>query len=281
MPICTMKELLAHAETKQCAVGAFNVGNMEMLLGVVKAAEDSGSPIIIQIAEKRLRHSPLELMAPMMVNAAKHSKAHIAVQLDHGVSPEILRQAMDYGFTSIMFDGSSFPLQENIQRTREMAQEAAQRGVDIEAEIGVVGGSEGGEDALSSCANLEDAVALCEQSACTALAVAIGNAHGHYNSLPKLNFSLLAAISQRVSTPLVLHGGTGISDEDFKKAIQLGIRKINVATAIFDALVQSTANCLKTHAHASYFDLNEAIIEAVYHTVRRHIAVFNCTNKPS
>lgn len=276
MALCPMKPLLEQAKREKRAVGAFNVGNMEILLGVVRAAEESGAPIILQIAEKRLRHSPLHLMAPMMVSAAKNAKVAIAVQLDHGCTLPVIHAAMDYGFTSVMFDGSALSLRENIRQTREISEEAARRGVNVEAEIGVIGGSEGGTGLGISCADPDEAVELGKLSGCDALAVAIGNAHGHYQGRPKLQFDVLEHISSQLAVPLVLHGGTGIPDEDFRRAISLGICKINIATSSFDAFVSGAKNYLETHPQKSdYFGMNEEIVESVCENVKRFIRVFN------
>lgn len=273
MPICPVREMLETACGEKSAVGAFNVGNMEMLLGVVKAAEETGRPVILQIAEKRLRHSPLELMGPMMVSAAKHSRASLAVHLDHGEQPAVLRRAMDMGFNGIMFDGSHLPLEENIRQTAALAGEARARDVDLEAEIGVLGGNEGGGTMREVCTDPDEAVLMGEKSGCAILAVAIGNAHGHYVGEPKLNFPVLGEINRRVKIPLALHGGTGIPDEGFRKAISLGVCKVNIATAIFDAVVEGTATTT-AKGPTTYFDLNEKAVEAVYTTARRHIEIF-------
>lgn len=274
MPICPLGEMLEAARQEKNAVGAFNVGNMEMILGVTKAAEETGRPVVLQIAEKRLAHSPLALMGPMMVNAAKQSKASLAVHLDHGSDPAILRQAMDCGFNGVMFDGSHLPLAENIRQTAALAAEARTQGVALEAEIGVLGGNEGGGDMREVCTNPAEAAAMGAKSGCAAIAVAIGNAHGHYAGKPELNFRVLEEISGAVRVPLVLHGGTGIPDADFRRAIALGVCKINIATAIFDAVTEGTAKTLG-RGTATYFDLNEAVVEAVYTATRRHIDIFS------
>lgn len=274
MAVCSFSALLREAEKKNCAVGAFNVGSMEMLMGVLAAAEETGTPMILQIAEKRLRHSPLELMGPMMVSAARAAKVPVAVHLDHGSTPAVLRQAMDMGFTSVMFDGSALPLAENIAETRALADEAHARGVEVEAEIGVLGGSEGGPEQRSVCTDPKEAEKLAAESGCDALAVAIGNSHGHYKGVPKLRFDVLEDIRARVGVPLVLHGGTGIPAGDFRRAISLGVRKINIATANFDALTAGAARLLHEREDADYFALNEAMVQSVKENALRHLSIF-------
>ena len=276
MSICYMKELLKEAEKQGRAVGAFSVGNMEMILGAVKAAEELNTPIILQIAEVRLPHSPLHLMGPMMVKAAKEAKVDVAVHLDHGLKISTVKQALDLGFTSVMFDGSRYDLAENIRLTAEVAAMASRTGATTEAELGVVGGSEdGSEDDEIVCTDPLVAKRFVGETGVDALAVAIGNAHGHYMAAPKLRFDILKQIADEVGLPLVLHGGTGISPEDFRRCITLGIRKINIATANFDALTEEAGFYFQEPGTPNYFKLNEAMVRGVYKNVKRHIQIFN------
>lgn len=277
MALVTMKELLDQAKMKHRAVGAFSVGNLEMVKGAVKAAEDMDTPIILQIAEVRLTHSPLALMAPMMVEAAKKSSVDIAVHLDHGKTLDVLHQALEYGFTSIMMDGSTLPFEENIEKTLQAADLAKKYGATLEAELGLVGGSEDGSvDEGIRCTNPEDAKVFLKRTGVDALAVAIGNAHGNYPVAPHLAFDVLGAIGKITDAPLVLHGGTGITPEDFRIAISLGIRKINIATASFDSLTKEAINYLGSEGKHDYFGLNEAMVKGVYDNVTQHIRIFNC-----
>ena len=211
-----MKKLLEEAEKKGVAVGAFSVGNMEMVMGAVKAAEELETPIILQIAEVRLKSSPLELMGPMMLAAAENADVDIAVHLDHGLHVETVEQALDIGFTSVMLDGSLLPLEENIKTVKDVVETAKEYGATVEAELGVVGGNEGeGKSHEILCTNPDDAKRFCDETGVDALAVAIGNAHGNYPVLPELRFDVLEEIHKKVSTPLVLHGGTSSSKGQF------------------------------------------------------------------
>ncbi|MEY8354163.1 class II fructose-bisphosphate aldolase [Lachnospiraceae bacterium 54-53] len=277
MALVKMKELLKRASEKHAAVGAFSVGSLEMVKGAVKAAEDMDTPIILQIAEVRLPHSPLALMGPMMVEAARCAGIDIAVHLDHGKTLEVLRKALDYGFTSVMMDGSTLPFEENIAKTLEAGRLAKEYGATLEAELGLVGGSEDGStDEGIRCTNPEDAKEFCARTGTDALAVAIGNAHGNYPVAPRLAFDVLKAIDSCTEVPLVLHGGTGITPEDFRTAIGLGIRKINIATASFDSLTREAAAYLETGGKHDYFGLNEAMVRGVCENVKHHIRIFNC-----
>lgn len=277
MGLVKMKDLLDQASEQNRAVGAFSVGNLEMIKGAIKAAEEMNTPIILQIAEVRLPHSPLSLMGPMMVEAARNAKIEIAVHLDHGKTIGVLRQALEYGFTSVMMDGSTLPFEENMNKTLEAARLAKEYGATVEAELGLVGGSEDGStDEGIRCTNPEDAKVFCEKTGVDALAVAIGNAHGNYPVAPRLAFDVLKAIDEKTDVPLVLHGGTGITPEDFRKAVGLGIRKINIATASFDSLTREAEKYLKSEGRHDYFGLNEAMVQGVYENVKQHIRIFNC-----
>lgn len=274
--LVSMKELLKNADKENRAVGAFSVGNMEMVMGAIKAAEELNTPIIIQIAEKRLINSPFELMVPMMVAAAVNAKVDVAVHLDHGQTLECIYKALQYGFTSVMLDYSLKPLEENIRLTKDVVLLAQHFGASAEAELGVVGGNEGDtEQHIITCTDPDAAKRFCEETGIDALAVAIGNAHGNYPVLPDLRFDVLEEINKVTKVPLVLHGGTGITSEMFRKAISLGIRKINIATASFDSLTKYAADYLKGGG-CDYFTLSDRMVQGVYENVKRHIQIFNC-----
>ena len=278
MALVTMKTLLEQAQAERRGVGAFSVGNMEMVKGAVQAAEELGMPIILQIAEVRLKHSPLHLMGPMMVQAAKEAEVDIAVHLDHGLTIGTVRQALELGFTSVMYDSSTHPFEENIGRTREVAEMAKAYGATVEAELGLVGGSEDGScDHGIRCTDPRDAKIFCERTGVDALAVAIGNAHGNYPVAPKLAFDVLEQIhAETEGLPLVLHGGSGITDEDFQTAIRKGIVKVNIATASFNRLMERTEVYMQTEGALNYFSLNEAMVRGTYENVKHHIEVFCC-----
>ena len=276
MALVKMKDLLERAAKNNIGCGAFSVGNMEMVKGAIRAAEELNTPIILQIAEVRLGHSPLHLMGPMMVQAAKEAKVDVAVHLDHGLTIETVKKALDLGFTSVMLDASTLPFEENIANTKKVVELAAQYGATVEAELGLVGGSEDGScDHGIRCTDPDDAKIFTEQTGIDALAVAIGNAHGNYPVAPTLAFGVLEQIYNKVEIPLVLHGGSGITDKDFQKAISLGIRKVNIATASFNSLTKKVEAYIASSEKHNYFDLNVAMVEGTYENVKRHIQVFH------
>lgn len=276
MALVKMKDLLRRAEEKNIGCGAFNVGNMEMVRGAIRAAEELDTPIILQIAEVRLKNSPLHLMGPMMVQAAKEAKVDVAVHLDHGLTFETVDKALELGFTSVMLDASTLPFEENIARVKAVVEKARKYGATVEAELGLVGGSEDGScDHGIRCTDPDDAVVYARETGIDALAVAIGNAHGNYPVAPTLAFDVLEKIHEKVDIPLVLHGGSGITDKDFQKAISLGIRKVNIATASFNSLTAHVEKYMESTDKHNFFDLNEAMVQGTYENVKKHILVFN------
>ena len=280
MPLVNMSTLLSKAREGGYAVGSFSVANMEMVLGVLKAAQETKSPAILQIAEVRLNHSPLEIIGPLMVVAAKTASVPVAVHFDHGKTIEKIKQALDIGFTSVMFDGSHLPFEENASQTAEVRKLAAEYGADCEGEIGCVGGSEdGSEDIAINCTSPAQALEFYEKTKVDALAVAIGNAHGNYKQTPKLRFDILEQTASLVKSPLVLHGGTGILPDDFRKCIALGINKINIATATFDSVEQSVRTAYDNAEIKGYYDLQTAEVDGAYKNAMKHIEIFGCSNK--
>ena len=276
MALVHMKQLLRQAQAENRGCGAFSVGNMEMVKGAIQAAEEFNTPIILQIAEVRLKHSPLHLMGPMMLQAAWEAKVDVAVHLDHGLTLDTVHRALELGFTSVMLDASTLPFEENVAAVQEVVTLAKQYGATVEAELGLVGGSEDGSSNHGvRCTDPGDAAEFVRQTGIDALAVAIGNAHGNYPVAPHLAFDVLEQIQQRVEIPLVLHGGSGITDRDFQRAISLGIRKVNIATASFNSLVASVERYMVGVEKHNYFDLSTAMVQGTRENVKRHIQVFN------
>lgn len=271
--LVTLKESLAYATKHQFGIGAFSVASIEMIQGAVRAAEDLKAPIILQIAEVRLKQSPLHLIGPAMIAAAKQSSVPIVVHLDHGLTKETILQALELGFTSVMYDGSHEKLEVNISNSKKIQRLATQYHASFEAEVGQVGGSEDGSEEIEMLStSVQDAARFVEEVPVDALAVAYGNAHGVYKGKPKLQFDRLDEIQKKVNVPLVLHGGSGISKEDFQKSIQLGVRKINVATSTFQSVQQSVNQNVPFN---DYYALHNQLIQGAYDNVSRHIRMFN------
>ena len=268
MPLANTRDLLLQAKREKRAVGAFSVSSIDMMLGVLAAAEALNTPVILQVAESRLNVSPLRVLGPAMLAAARAAKVPAAVHLDHGLTLDCIREALELGFSSVMIDGSHLPLQENISVTRQVMRMAQPYGAAVEAEIGVVGRTESGGDAPAECARPEDAALFARETGVDALAIAIGNAHGLYPGAPQLRFDVLEEAGRRCDTPFVLHGGTGLSDEDFCRCVHLGMRKINIATATFLAVARAAQGA------EDYFDMALRMQSAARDVALHHIRVF-------
>ena len=231
--LVTLKDILPKARQSGYAVGLFDTLNLEMVRGVVAAAEAAGSPAIIGGPECFDDFAPLEELAWCCLPAARRAGVPIVVMLDHGTSEACCKRCLEWGYSSIMYDCSTLPYEENVKAVAEMAYAAHQCGASIEAELGHVG--QAADDGDPSCfyTDPEQARDFVERTGVDALAIAVGTAHGAYRSAPKLDFARITAIAEAIpETALVLHGGSGLSDADFRKAIELGISKINIFTDI-------------------------------------------------
>lgn len=280
MPLVKMTELLKGIEHDGYAVGSFNVSNMEMAMGAIKAAEELNAPLIMQIAEGRLRYSPLELLGPMMVAAAKYCKVPAAVHLDHGGTMKTVKLALDAGFTSVMFDGSKYPFEENIAKTKEVKALADKYGAAVEGEIGSIGGAEGDyKDQDVRITSVAEAKRFAEETGVDALAIAIGTAHGNYKETPHLRIDRLQEIAAEVSCPLVLHGGTGLTEKDFQNCLQNGIKKINIATASYDSVAREIKAVHAAKPEANYFDFSDAAVQGTYKNIKKHMLIFGLQDK--
>lgn len=279
LSLVNMSKLLLEAQEKNYGIGAFSVANMEMVLGAIKAAEELKSPIILQVAQVRLPFSPLRVFGPLMIAASKAAKVPVAVHLDHGLDIETVKEALELGFTSVMIDASMLPIDENIAIVQRVKELAEKYGADVEAEVGQLAGSEDGSvDHEMLYSNPDEVEKLYRKTKLEAIALSIGNAHGLYKNEPKLNFSVLEEARRRVPVPLVLHGGSGISDADFRKCIAGGIRKINVATATFLAVEKAVREYCDGEKH-DYFSMSMTMVNGAYENVSRHIKVFQSDNK--
>lgn len=284
--IVSFKEILTEAYKNQYAVGAFNCLSLENVLGAIQAAEELHSPIILQLAEVQFPYSPIEMMAPIFLEAARKAKIPVAVHLDHGQSFDTCARAMKLGFGSVMYDGTAYSVEDNIRVTRQVTQMAKALGVDVEAELGKVGdtGEGGGEgtgsaDTADVFTDVEESAYFLEQTGIDALAIAIGNLHGKYVATPQLNITRLKEIKNRNNIPLVLHGGTGTSVEDFKACIHNGISKINVATAMQIGITEKVQEYLKVTAKPNYIDIKHKMVEATKEVVSYHINLFESNNR--
>lgn len=271
MPLCNMRDLLNDARKGSYAVGSFSVANLECVMGVIAAAEEMRAPVIIQCAEPRLRHTPLSMLGPMMVAAAKQAPVPVAVHLDHGATLPCVQEALELGFTSVMLDGSALPIGENLDAVRQVVRMAKACGASVEAEVGRVGRGEDGSESAAEAASIADCIAM-DETGVDALAVGIGNAHGLYAATPELRYDILEQLSGRLRAHLVLHGGTGLTDGQFVRLIELGMRKINIATDVFRAAAMAGRS-------EDIFSNITSSASAVKAVTQKYIALFGSAGK--
>ncbi|MDD2969748.1 MAG: class II fructose-bisphosphate aldolase [Lachnospiraceae bacterium] len=283
--LVNLNEVLQPARANKYAVGLFNTVNFEMARGVLAAAEAQRSPVIIGTAEILLPFGPLEELAEFLIPMAKKASVPVVVHFDHGLSFEKCMEALKFGFTSIMYDCSTDTYEENIRKVKELVQIAHCFGATVEGELGHVGDNEGSAEGNSILndpsifytdpAQAKDYLARTNTDA---LAIAVGTAHGAYKMKPKLDFKRIAAIRDLVDVPLVLHGGSGLSDEDFKHAIKDGISKINIFTDINVAAAQAAKKALNDGKN-SMTDIIPYQITAIQSATEAKMRLFDSNNK--
>ena len=273
--LVTLNDILPKAQKEHYAVGLFNTTDTDMLEAAISAAEEKRSPIIIGTAEVLLPSGELKLIAPSILAAAKRASVPVVVHYDHGLTFDRCMEALQLGFSSVMFDGSAGDPAENLAATREMVKIAHSLGCSIEGEIGHVGNADTGDNETSDMYTTpEEAVAFVEATGVDALAVAIGTAHGAYKTKPKLDIGRLAEIRAALPTPLVLHGGSGLSDDDFRNTIANGIAKVN----IFTDLCQAGERVMRT-AEGSYLQIRDQKVAAIKEVVMHKMELFGSVGR--
>lgn len=236
--LVTLNEVLKDAKKNKYAVGLFNTVNLEMAVGVIAAAEELRSPVIIGSAECLLCYSGLEDLANMLLPMAKKATVPVVLHFDHGLTEENVKKAIALGFSSVMYDCSTLSFEENAAAVRSICDYAHSKGVTVEAEIGHVGTGDISAPA-DAYTKPEEAVEFARLTDCDALAIAVGTSHGAYKFKPQLDFERIEKIASLIPQPLVLHGGSGLTDDDFRRAVAAGISKINIFTDINVACVKA------------------------------------------
>ncbi|MFD2329295.1 class II fructose-1,6-bisphosphate aldolase [Cohnella sp. GCM10020058] len=233
MPLVSMNEFLPKAKANKFAVGQFNMNNLEFAQAITEAAMEEKSPFIFGVSEGALKYMGIEYTVAIAEAAAKKSGLPIALHLDHGSTFDIAMKCIRAGFSSVMFDGSHHPYEENIKLTKEIVKAAHAMGVSVEGELGTIGGVEDDlsvDEADASLAKPEEAIRFYEETGVDALAIAVGTAHGMYKGEVKIHYDIIEAVVAKIPVPIVLHGGSGVPDDMIRKAIQAGAGKINVNT---------------------------------------------------
>ncbi len=283
--LVNMNEVLKPAKKNHYAVGLFNAVNLELARGIIAAAESSRSPVIMGTAEILLPYGPLEEVSYYLIPMAKKASVPVVVHLDHGLTYDTCVEALKLGFSSIMYDCSTDSYEENVRKVKEMADIAHSYGATIEGELGHVGDNEGsaeGSDHLADPSQFFTDPSLAkdfvEKTGVDALAIAVGNAYGAYKLPPKLDFERIRTIANTVDVPLVLHGGSGLTDNDFRQAIQEGISKVNIFTDINVAAVEAEFKKFSS-MEKGLIDLIPAAVEAVKQESIKKMKLFSSDGK--
>lgn len=277
MPLVHMNDMLGHAYRHAYAVGAFSVVTLDFLEAIIRAAENYRAPVILNLAESHFDYYDFDLLAPAVVAAARRAKVPVAIHLDHGKSIESAERAIRCGFSGVMVDYSDQPFENNLRLTREVVKLAHASGVTVEAELGYVPGGEG-ENAENLSQEFDytshsEARVFVERSGVDCLAVSIGTVHGRMKGAPKLDYARLAKINEAVKIPLVIHGGSGLSDEQFRKLITNGVAKINYYTALSDLAVRHIRDN-PSIGDNGYMALKRSVRDAVRAEVERCIRLW-------
>jgi len=282
--LITMKAILELAEAKNIAIGAFNITSLEGIQAVLQASEELNQPVILQFAPVHEAIIPMTVIGPIMLLMAERASVPVAVHLDHGDDLSILKKALDMGFTSVMYDGSALSFEENAANTRIAVEMAGIYGASVEAEIGAMGrqefssigeGEEG--EATEGCyTDPEQAEKFVKTTGVDALACSFGTVHGLYLTEPKLDFDRISQIKSRIGLPIVMHGGSGVSDQDFRKCINNGVRKINYYTYLAKAGgMHVKEKAIESEGYVYYHDVTLWGIEAMKKDVLHTIKVFS------
>ncbi|EHQ92283.1 class II fructose-1,6-bisphosphate aldolase [Desulfosporosinus youngiae] len=283
MALVSMTGLLARAQKEHYAVGAFNCNNMEIVQAIVAAAEAEHAPVIIQASQGAIKYAGIEYITTLTKLAAEKASVPIALHLDHGTSFAQVMQCTRNGFSSVMIDGSKLPLEENIALTNKVIEAVRLLGVSVEAELGKIGGTEDDITVSEREALFTDpaeAEYFVKATQVDALAIAIGTAHGQYKGIPKLDFERLTQIRERVSTPLVLHGSSGVPEDALREAISRGVCKVNIDTNIREAFVLAARQVLDGNpAEIDPRKMLGPAREAATEIIREKIRIFGSNGK--
>lgn len=272
-----LKEVLNWAEARKCAVGAFNTPTFENVTAVISAAEKLETPVIISHAElHEAEGAPLDRIGPLMVWAAERAKVPVCVFLDHGETIPYVKHAVDLGFTGVMYDASLKSYDENVAGTKDVVSYAHARGVQVEAEIGALATREGGADGSGAAVYTDPELAkrFVAETGIDALAASFGTAHGIYKVKPKLDFDRIRKIRELTGVPLVMHGGSGVSPEDYRMSISCGVRKINYYSYMARAGRNAVAEKLASGDVTFFHVLADEATRAMLADVKKAMKVF-------
>lgn len=283
--LVTMKDILSHANRHNYGVMAMNSINLEMVRAGIQAAEEERSAIIIQMGPNQIKqHATMSDVVPLVKNLAERATIPVALNLDHGSNLDVIISALQAGFTNVMFDGSSLPFEENVEKTELVVALAHSMGVTVEAELGHVGQAVASDNHKADfLTNVEQAREFVERTGVDALAVAVGTAHGDYpkGQIPVLDFERLRQLKTDLKMPLVLHGGSGAGEANLKEAVRCGINKINACTDVFSVGKETMKELLDANPSPDYLGINVAIEKNIKTFVRDYMRVIGSSGRYS
>ncbi|WP_251551101.1 class II fructose-bisphosphate aldolase [Neobacillus muris] len=277
MPLVSGKKLLEDAHTNGYAIGAFSVDHLNSIVAVIETAEEMESPVMVQTGQGTFKQTKMNYLAALVKEVASDAKIPVALHLDHGTGFEQAIQAIRCGYTSLMFDGSRLDIEENISITRQIKIASETLGLPLEAELGKLGTR--GSDEIQLLTDPDEAEYFAKETNVDSLAVALGNIHAAYGEDLSINLEHLKIINDRVGIPIVLHGGTGVLHDDIKKAIQLGVSKVNIATEWRRATIDYLRSELSNEDQNNFFALNMGIRNTICDIVRTKIELFGSLGK--
>lgn len=283
--LVNLRDILADAKQKKYAIFATNAFNFDSAEIIIDAAEEKKSPVILMVAEPLFKYFNYKFLMGPIISMSKEASVPVCVNLDHGDDLGVIMKCIDAGVSSVMFDGSSLPLNENIKTTKEITEVAHSRGISVEGEVGMIGGMEGAvksndtEIMKKYFTTTKDAEKYVKETNVDALAIAVGTVHGVFTSKPDIDFERITNIRKQIETPLVLHGCSGLSDDDFKKAIQNGITKLNYYTDLVLEAARKAKEIINGEGETNYLELNRNIMIAIKNMIMRKMDVFGSSGK--
>ena len=269
--LVNLKEILKYAEDNNCAIGMFNATGLDSIKAIIEAAEELNTPVILAHAEVHNIYNDISLIGPIMLDVAKRAKVKVCVHLDHGTSLEMIKKAINIGFTSIMIDASSLEFKDNIKLTKKVVSMCHPLNISVEGEIGRIKSLDDTSDNEYYYTKASEAKEFVRQTNVDTLAIAFGTQHGFYKEKPELKIDVIKEVRKEVNIPLVMHGGSGLSDEQFRECIKAGIRKINyysyMSKAGYEAakkvIDSNTTKYMHDVEYASYKGMKENILKAL------------------
>ena len=273
--LVNLKEILKYAEDNKCAIGMFNATGLDSIKAIIEAAEELNTPVIIAHAEVHNIYNDISLIGPIMLDVAKRAKVKVCVHLDHGTSLEMIKKAIEIGFTSIMIDASSLEFEDNIKLTKKVVSMCHPLNISVEGEIGRIKSLDDTSDNEYYYTKASEAEIFVKETGVDALAIAFGTQHGFYKEKPELKIDVIKNVKKVVNIPLVMHGGSGLSEEQFKKCIDAGIRKINYYSYMSKAGYDAAKKVIESNKTNYMHDVEYASYKAMKEDLIKTIKIFN------